>query len=397
MRRSLLAAVLSLLCLAASAYAESVNIGYLLAPRAFRAAVEKVKPYMVTIDTVGGIALTNSKKQRQQMGGPARPGEGPTTGLIISADGYIVTSTFNFIRKPRIITVELPDGTQKVAKLLGRDDTRKICLLKVEGVQNLPMPRFVDPDDLRVGQWAISVGVGYGGEEPAVSAGILSALYRIGGRAVQTDANLSPANYGGPLIDIEGRILGICVPMNPRGGGVGSGAEWYDSGIGFAVTMYDTQRLIDRMKEGEHLKRGLVGVLPSPKSIEGGGVKVTKVLPGSPADKAGLKDNDIITHISGEPVDGISELRKELGRFVADEEIQVTYKRGEEVPVQVALTLETGPFKAPPKPKKPEVKAGEGDDPAPPGADGESEEPNESPQPQPDQPGEEESEDPGGE
>lgn len=341
--------LIALLIIASALPAESVNIGYLLAPRAFRAAVDQIKPAMVTIDTVGGITLTNSKKQRRQIGGPARPGEGPTTGLIISPDGYIITSTFNFIRQPQIITVELADGTQKVARLLGRDDTRNLCLLKIEGVENLPVPQFVDPGELRVGQWAISVGVGYGGSEPAVSAGIVSALHRAGGRAVQTDANLSPANYGGPLIDIEGRVLGICVPMNPRSSGAGAGAEWYDSGIGFAVTMHDSRRLVERMKAGEHLKRGLVGVLPSPKSLDGGGVQITKVLPGSPAAAAQLQDNDVILQVNGVPLEGMSDLRRELGRYVADEQIKLTYRRGEAQPVEVQLTLATGPFN-PPKP-----------------------------------------------
>src|SRR5262249_41731663 len=130
-------------------------------------------------------------------------------------DGYIITSTFNFLKRPPVITVVFPDGKRHVAKLLGRDDTRKLCLLKVDGVQSLPVPEFVPRSELKVGQWAVAVGVGYGDGSPALSAGIISAASRISGKAVQTDANTSPANYGGPLVDLDGRVIGVCVPLSP--------------------------------------------------------------------------------------------------------------------------------------------------------------------------------------
>ncbi len=353
------------LATASVALAESVNIGYMLAPRAFRVAVDKVQPYMVTIDTVGGVAMPTDPRRRRQIGGLANPGEGPTTGLILSADGYIVTSTFNFIRKPRIITVQLPDGTQKVAKLVGRDETRKICLLKVDGVSDLPVPRFADPATVRIGQWAISAGVGYGGDEPAISAGIISAKHRAGGRALQTDANLSPANYGGPLVDLDGRILGICVPLSPRarGAGAGAGSEWYDSGIGFAITLHDADRLIERMKQGEHLRRGLMGVLPSPKTLEDGGVRIERVLPASPARKAGLEQGDVIVAINGQTIDSMADLRLELGKYVADDTITLTYRRDEADAQDAELTLATGPFGKPKKKDKPKPES-DGDQPA---------------------------------
>src|SRR5204862_4223199 len=116
------------------------------------------------------------------------------------------------------------------AKLLGRDETRRLCLLKVDGVSDLAAPEFVPRSEVKVGQWAIAVGVGFGAKEPALSAGIISATSRISGKAVQTDANTSPANYGGPLIDLDGRVLGICVPLSADTKNAAAGAEWYDSG-----------------------------------------------------------------------------------------------------------------------------------------------------------------------
>ena len=133
-------------------------------------------------------------------------------------------------------------------------------MLKVAPFEGIKVPEFVDEKDLRVGQWAISVGVGYGDANPAISTGIISATNRIGGRAIQTDANISPANYGGPLIDIEGRLLGVCVPLNPQSQAIGAGVEWYDSGIGFAVALASLDKQISRMKTGEKIYPAFLGV-----------------------------------------------------------------------------------------------------------------------------------------
>jgi serine protease Do len=362
-----------LLLLAACMTAAAPPDGYRLTPEALRHATTQAGAYLVTIDTVGGISLgQRTKKQKQRVGGLANPGEGPTTGMIVSSDGLIVTSTFNFIRKPRIITVTLPDGSQHVAELLGRDETRKICLLKIEKVADLPTVAFKPPDQLRVGQWAISMGVGYGGDDPAVSLGIISALNRAGGRAVQTDANISPANYGGPLLDIEGNVIGICVPLNPRAKGAGAGSEWYDSGIGFAVSLHELDHVIKRMAAGETLKAGLLGVVPSPKLTDGG-VELHKIAPGSPADRAGLKKGDRLTHVNDQQVASAAEMRLALGRFLAGDKLTLTWQR-EGQTLTAEVTLATGPFKAKPKQPddRPEDKPEESPDDAP--ADGDEDE-----------------------
>jgi len=319
--------------------------GYQLTPAAVRHAASQVDSFLVTIDTVGGVSLgMRTREQRARIGGLANPGEGPTTGMVVSADGLIVTSTYNFIRKPKIITVTLPDGSQHVAELLGRDETRKICLLKIENVEDLPAVAFSPTDKLRVGQWAISVGVGYGGDASAVSLGIVSALNRAGGRAVQTDANISPANYGGPLVDIEGNVIGICVPLNPKARGAGAGSEWYDSGIGFAVSLHELDHIVERMAAGETLQQGLLGVVPSPESVEGG-VKLMQVAPGSPAADAELKADDIVTAVNDAPVTNPTQMRLVLSRFLAGDTVKITWQRGEET-MTAEITLATGPFKA---------------------------------------------------
>ena len=230
--------------------------GQFLAPRAFRAAAAKVHPSLVTIESFGGLSAGTTKGS---IGGIRKPGDGPTTGLIISEDGYVITSSFNFIRQQPIITVVMQDGSRHVAELLGRDEIRKLCVLKIKNAAGLPVPAIAPREEVRVGQWAISVGVGFGDSEPAISAGIISARKRASGRAEQTDANISPANYGGPLIDIEGRVLGICVPMNPKSQEAGAGVEWYDSGIGFAVPLDGAEKFYHRHEGRPHRPSGPVG------------------------------------------------------------------------------------------------------------------------------------------
>ena len=310
--------------------------GLSLTPKAFRLAAAKVEPTLVTIESFGGVSTTAGR-----IGGIRKQGEGNTTGVMISPDGYVVTSSFNFIEQPPVITVITSDGERRVAQLLGRDDTRRICLLKVEGVENMPVPEMISPDDIRVGQWAVSVGVGYGDKNPALSMGIISAKNRIAGRAIQTDANISPANYGGPLLDIEGKMIGICVPIAPGSRSLGSGVEWYDSGIGFAIPLHGAEKLIERLKKGTHIRRAFMGIR-SENVGDDQGIKIVEVVKGTAADKAELKSGDIISSIDEHKIANVTELRKILGLFVAGDEVEISYKRGDDA-VQVKLTLGTAP------------------------------------------------------
>ena len=327
--------------------APSAKVGDLIAPKAFRAAAARVLPATVTIESFGGVAGAGTKRGKMQ--GIRLPGEGPTTGVIISRDGYIITSTFNFLKKPPIITVELPDGQRKVAKLLGSDETRKLCLLKVEGVNDLPVPEFAPRSQLRVGQWAVALGVGFGDDEAALSAGIISATSRIKGRAVQTDANLSPANYGGPLIDLEGRVIGICVPLSPQSAEVASGVEWYDSGIGFAVPLDGADALIARLKAGETIKQGYLGVQAQATPDKTPGAVIGAVVKDSPAEKAGIKTGDRLVTVDGNEVLDPPHLSVLIGKHDAGQEVKLSLKRGEET-IEVTATLAVAPAQPQPQP-----------------------------------------------
>ena len=180
--------------------------------------------------------------------------------------------------------------------------------------------------EVKVGQWAISLGVGYGDQTPAISMGIVSAKNRVGGRAIQTDANISPANYGGPLVDIQGRLIGICVPMNPQSQAVAAGVEWYDSGIGFAVPVDDFGQLIERLKGGQRILPAFIGIKTGPVN-DGDGMRIEVVTKDSAASEAGLIAGDVLLAINKEPINDMLRLRQVLNRFEAGQKITVSIRR----------------------------------------------------------------------
>ncbi len=310
-----------------------------LEEQAFRAAAARVAPSVVRIETLGGL---------EHMG-KVLAGTGPTTGLVVSEDGHIVSSEFNFRHHPASILVRLPDGTRKPAKLVATDRSRMIVLLKIEVDSPLPVPDFAPGDQLRVGQWALALGRAFEGDTPNMAVGIVSALGRVWGKAVQTDAAVSPNNYGGPLIDIAGRVIGVLAPLSPQGDDDLAGYEWYDSGIGFAVHADQILRALPRLKQGEDLLPGLLGV-----SFRGVNPAVTETVvaachPNSPARKAGIKVGDRIAAIDGRPVERTAQLKEELAKFHAGEKVRLAIARGDErleheVELVAKLTAYEHPF-----------------------------------------------------
>jgi len=300
-----------------------------------RSALERIEPSIVMIETIGG-AQPLSERSGGRREASFHVGQGPTTGIIITSDGLMITSSFNFVRKPTIITVTLSDGRRLVAKLLGRDEIRRLALLKVDA-SDLPVPDWVAGDDLRVGQYAIACGRGLGGTHASASLGIISALDRRNGNAVQTDAKVSPVNYGGPLIDIEGRVIGVLVPMAGAGGAL-AGAQWYDSGIGFAVYKHKIDFVFDRLAAGETIEQGKIGVILEPDEPSAiplleklfpttKGVRIKAVAKGSPASRAKLQAGDKILALDGQPTGDLPEMLRRLSDRAAGEEITLSVKR----------------------------------------------------------------------
>jgi serine protease Do len=329
---------------------QTIDAGMALVPKAIDAAVQRVLPSVVRIETFGGVAgaapSAGGGGGHPGMSGLSRPGEGPSTGLIIAPDGLIATSTYNFLRRPEVITVVLHDGSTHVAKLLGRDDTRKITLLKIDGVAGLPVPRFAEPASLAVGQWAVAVGMGYGSADPAISAGIVSAKARVSRRAVQTDAKISPANYGGPLIGLDGQVLGICVPLSPMGQSVDAGVEWYDSGIGFAIPLAGGAAWLDQLAAGKTIQPGRMGVIVGPDQSGGGGVAVLRVAENSPAAAAGIIAGDRIIAVNQDPIGDLMDLKSVLGRYIAGDSVTLSIIR-HGATMQVKVRLDAGSDQVP--------------------------------------------------
>jgi serine protease Do len=297
-------------------------------------AVGRVAPAVVRIETVGG---------RERVG-RMMFGVGPTTGLIVDPSGYIISSAFNFINQPTSILVRLPDGVRKPAKLIATDHSRMLVLLKVEVDKPLPVGEIAPPDSRRVGQWTIAVGRTFESERPNVAVGILSALDRVWGKAVQTDAAVSPNNYGGPLIDIRGRVLGILVPLSPEAADEMAGVDWYDSGVGFAVPMEQIQEVLHKLKNGENLYPGRAGIGLKGPNLYTGEPTIEVCHPKSPAEAAGLKSGDRIVAIDGRNILRAADVKQEIGRRYAGQKMRVTVLRGKErIESEMTLAKELEP------------------------------------------------------
>ena len=165
---------------------------------------------------------------------------------------------------------------------------------------------------------------------PSISVGIVSAVHRVWGKAIQTDAKISPNNYGGPLVDIEGRVMGVLVPLSPMASDVLAGVEWYDSGIGFAVPLEDIDRVLPRLEKGEDLYGGLLGISMKGIDIYADPPILAAVEPNSPAYLAGLKPGDTVIEIDGRKIVRQAELRHRLGPHYAGDKVKLVVQRGNE-------------------------------------------------------------------
>ena len=306
-----------------------------LEEQAFQDAVTRVEKSVVRIETFAGLSN-------------AVTGIAPTTGVVVSKDGFIVSSAFNFLSEPESILVTLADKTRLAAKIVSRDHSRQLVLLKVEPSRDLPVPQAVAKNEMMAGQWSIALGRTFEQGPVNVSIGILSATNRIWGKAVQTDAKISPANYGGPLVDIHGNVFGILVPMSPERRSVTAGAEWYDSGIGFAVPLEDIFGVLEKLKSGEDLHAGVMGISMKGNDLYASEPEIAIVRFNSPADVAGLKKGDIILQINGQPTVRQSQMKHILGTMYADESVELVVKRDDqERTISLTLTDKLIPYDRP--------------------------------------------------
>lgn len=290
--------------------------------QAVKDAVKKVSPAVVKIETSGGTETVGPAGRGPR--GMIRRGVGGTTGLIVTPDGYVISSAFNFANKPATILVVVPGlKERKVARIVATDQTRMLTLLKVVDLPTgtkLPVVTAVPKKEFVIGQTAVAVGrtLSQEADGPAsVSVGIISALDRVWGKAMQTDAKVSPTNYGGPLIDLQGRVQGVLVPASPQAEGETAGFEWYDSGIGFAIPLEDVLAVLPRMMKGTEkepvtLKRGFLGINMQSQDMYEARPTIGTVLPGASAEKAGIKAGDVILEVDGKKVANFAQVKHRL-------------------------------------------------------------------------------------
>ena len=293
-------------------------------------AVDRVAAGVVAIETSGGTDVLGQPAQPGARPGaaPVRRGTGPTTGLVVGADGWIVSSAFNLANQPASVVVSV-GGRRHLAKIVSTDSSRMLTLLKIDA-SGLTVPESFPVSQLQVGMTSLALGRALSpasSTAPSVSEGIVSALGRIAGKAIQTDAKVSPVNYGGPLLSLDGRVLGILVPASPDAEGATAGFEWYDSGIGFAIPLDDLKRVLPILQKGNNLSRGVLGVTMAQGDPFRAAPKLSGVRIGSPAEKAGLKVGDVITQVNAVAVATQGQFQRQLGPLYQGEKVSLEYLR----------------------------------------------------------------------
>ncbi len=301
--------------------------------------LKDVTPAVVNIATKGHEAvnpLYNDPLFRRfyniPEGAEKRETQAAGSGVIIDAKaGYVVTNS-HVIERAEEIVVTLKDNRQLKAKLIGTDPDTDIAILQVEA-KNLTALEIGDSDKLQVGDFVIAIGNPFGLGQ-TVTSGIVSALGRTGlgiesyESFIQTDASINPGNSGGALINLRGELIGINTAIvGPSGGNVG---------IGFAVPINMAQGVTRQLIAHGEVKRGRLGVqvddltpdIAEALHIEApGGAVISRVEPGSPARKAGLRPGDVIIAIDDAPVLNSSDLRNRVGLTPVGQTIRLTILR----------------------------------------------------------------------
>jgi serine protease Do len=318
----------------AAAVAQDVNDA---TEKAMKDIGPKVAPSIARIETSGGAeAIWGAGRKGPEV--MFRRGIGASTGLVVDPNGYIITSTFNFVGKPTDIFVTVPGHPRVVAKVVGSDPTRMLTMLKVEQT-GLPVPAAFPKKDVEVGMWSVALGRTLDTDlshPPSINGGIVSAINRVWGKAIQSDAKISPVNYGGPLCAIDGRVMGVIVPISPTSEGETAGFEWYDVGIGFAIPFEDVLKVVPKLKIGTAdkpvtLKAGLIGVTFREPDQFTMGCTVDTIAPLTPADKVGLKPGDNIVEADGKAVLNQAQFLHVLRPKYEGETISLKVKRGDKI------------------------------------------------------------------
>jgi serine protease Do len=272
--------------------------------------------------------------------------EGQASGFIISPDGYILTNN-HVVADVDKITVIFKDGRKLDAKVIGADDKSEVALIKVDA-KDLPVIELGDSDELEVGEWVIAVGNPFGLAE-TVTVGVVSAKGRQTGITdggyedfIQTDAAINPGNSGGPLLDLDGKAIGINTAIISQSGGY--------MGIGLAIPINMARAIKDQfLANNGKIERSYIGIAMNREGLtpelaesfgldKNVGVLVADVEPDSPADKAGLKQGDIVLKLNGKDVRSNEFFRNTVSLMPPGTKIDLTiFRDGKEKEVTVEV------------------------------------------------------------
>ena len=277
--------------------------------RAVVGAVEKVSPAVVNIEVHQSVPSRRSGEARERRGGGS--------GFVFTPDGLVLTNS-HVVHGSTRIEVTLADARRFPATTIGDDPATDLAVIRVDA-PNLSAVTLGDSQQLRVGQVVIAIGTPYGFQS-TVTAGVVSALGRslrsYSGRliddVVQTDASLNPGNSGGPLVASDGRVVGV-----------NTATILHAQGLCFAIGINTAKFVASRLLRDGRIKRSYIGVVAQTVPVhrrlvrfydlpKDSGVVVLSVEPNSPAEKAGLREGDVIVALEGQPVAGVYDLHRVL-------------------------------------------------------------------------------------
>lgn len=279
--------------------------------------IEKVQPAVVSIHAFGGSGSMSAGFPR-----------GMGSGFIVSKDGVVVTN-HHVVANSTALEVKLADGRRFKATLLGSDQFTDLAVLKIDGEEKLPTLSFGDSSKLRVGDYVIAIGSPLG-LESTVTAGIVSAkgrgdlgLYRDSYLDfVQTDAAISPGSSGGPLVDLDGRVVAVNTAVAGPG-----------NGLGFSIPIDQAKIIIPQLRDNGRVARGWLGVMGRDVSPALGGAEPTvgaivgKVIANSPADEAGLRSGDVVMSVNGHEVDSFADMRGRIAMMAPNSKLSLKVRR----------------------------------------------------------------------
>ncbi|HAU6711594.1 TPA: serine endoprotease DegQ [Salmonella enterica subsp. enterica serovar Casablanca] len=315
--------------------------------------LEKVLPAVVSVKVEGTAAQSQKVPEEfKKFFGedlpdqPSQPFEGLGSGVIIdAAKGYVLTNN-HVINQAQKISIQLNDGREFDAKLIGGDDQSDIALLQIQNPSKLTQIAIADSDKLRVGDFAVAVGNPFGLGQTATS-GIISALGRSGlnleglENFIQTDASINRGNSGGALLNLNGELIGINTAILAPGGG--------SIGIGFAIPSNMAQTLAQQLIQFGEIKRGLLGIKGTEMTADIAkafklnvqrGAFVSEVLPNSGSEKAGVKSGDVIISLNGKPLNSFAELRSRIATTEPGTKVKLGLLRDGK-PLEVEVTLDS--------------------------------------------------------